>query len=188
MCEGICDKCREKVQWRFNYNRYKSLTKPGSCRECKNKCVTKAYRLFCDPCATKKKACAACGGNIVQLNNERRAEMLARGLIKEESDSEDDGSGDDGDKEAIVEKAAANEANEEEEEEEEDDEDEQTAEDADISKSEGQHPQLDTVFHISDKDVRKMENYGASKYNKSRVVGTAEDAHLMEDLKNQKKV
>ena len=60
MSEGICDRCRDKVQWRFKYDKYKSLTKPGTCQGCKNKTVTKAYRSLCDLCATKRKVCPSC--------------------------------------------------------------------------------------------------------------------------------
>ena len=46
MVEGVCDRCREKLQWRFKYNKYKSLSKPGGCQKCKNKVVTKAYLTY----------------------------------------------------------------------------------------------------------------------------------------------
>lgn len=35
MCEGVCDYCREKVQWKFNYDKYKPLRHPGTiCLNC----------------------------------------------------------------------------------------------------------------------------------------------------------
>ena len=37
MCEGVCDRCREKVQWRFRYDKYKPLKTPGTCADCKQK-------------------------------------------------------------------------------------------------------------------------------------------------------
>jgi hypothetical protein len=180
MCEGVCDKCREKVQWRFQYNRYKSLTKPGGCRNCKNKTVTKAYRIFCDPCATSKAACAACGGNTVQLNNERRAELLVRGLIKENSDDEDEDEEEDEEEDEVGnEKVAAGEGEEDEDEEGEEDDDEVQAAAASIAET----LEIDSVFQITDKDVRKMDSYGAAKYSKNRTVGTEEDAAYVQDLK-----
>ena len=60
MCEGVCDRCREKVQWRFQFAKYKPLRHLASCQECKNKTVTKAYRVLCDSCGSKRKCCAAC--------------------------------------------------------------------------------------------------------------------------------
>lgn len=60
MCEGICRKCREKVQWRFNFDKYKPLRNPGTCQNCKQKTVTKAYRTWCDRCAASKDSCPGC--------------------------------------------------------------------------------------------------------------------------------
>lgn len=60
MCEGVCPKCREKVQWRFKFDKYKPLKAPGTCAGCHNKTVYKAYRTLCDPCATSKKICPSC--------------------------------------------------------------------------------------------------------------------------------
>ena len=176
MCEGICDRCRVKVQWKFDYGKYKRLTQPGSCRGCKNKCVVKAYRTYCDKCATKDRVCAACGGDTVKLNNERRAELEARGLVKD--DSNEEGSDDDDGKEA---------AGGDEEDEDEDEEEEEEEEEGEGAEEEGAAaalaPMPESVFSITDKDVRKAEAYGASKYDKKRVVGTADDALLVDDLK-----
>lgn len=177
MCEGICDRCRVKVQWKFDYGKYKRLTQPGSCRGCKQKCVSKAYRTYCDKCATKQRVCAACGGDTLKLNNERRAELEARGLLKDDEDSdEEEGSGGD------EKEAGTGEAGEEDGEEDEEDGEESVH---GVEAEEG--PTLvampESVFSISDKDVRKAEAYGASKYDKKRVVGTSDDAALVDDLK-----
>jgi hypothetical protein len=60
MIEGICKKCREKVQWRFKFDKYKPLKAVGNCQGCKQKAVTKAYRTWCDKCAEKKNCCSSC--------------------------------------------------------------------------------------------------------------------------------
>ena len=73
MCEGVCNKCREKLQWRFKYNKYKPLKMPSSCRDCNNKAIHKAYRALCDPCATKRKVCSGCSKDIVAANLEYTA-------------------------------------------------------------------------------------------------------------------
>ena len=67
MCEGICARCREKVQWRFQYDKYKPLKNVATCQGCKQKCVTKAYRTLCDMCASQRKACASCCGDLTAL-------------------------------------------------------------------------------------------------------------------------
>ena len=73
MCEGVCNKCREKLQWRFKYNKYKPLKNPSSCRDCNNKTIHKAYRALCDGCATKRKVCSSCSTDIVKANLEYTA-------------------------------------------------------------------------------------------------------------------
>jgi ferredoxin len=60
MCEGICRRCREKVQWRFKYDKYKPLKAVATCQQCKQKKVTKAYRTLCDGCASTKDVCPSC--------------------------------------------------------------------------------------------------------------------------------
>lgn len=58
--EGICRRCREKVQWRFQYDKYKPLTAMAICRDCNRKCITRAYRSFCESCAASKGVCQGC--------------------------------------------------------------------------------------------------------------------------------
>jgi hypothetical protein len=93
MVENICPRCREKVQWRWNFDRYKPLTKPATCKNCKRKVVNKAYRDFCDPCAALKKVCPSCTEDWklqLQLAKERDA---AKGI--EENDDKDADNDDD---------------------------------------------------------------------------------------------
>ena len=59
-CVGVCTKCREKLTWRFKYDKYKSLAKIAKCQNCRKKCITKAYRTFCDPCSMEKRVCPGC--------------------------------------------------------------------------------------------------------------------------------
>jgi hypothetical protein len=59
-CEGVCRKCVEKLHWRFQYNKYKPLTAIAKCGNCRRKCVTKAYRSWCDACAKERAKCPGC--------------------------------------------------------------------------------------------------------------------------------
>lgn len=63
--EGVCATCRGKLSWRFQYDKYKSLTKVAKCQNCKRKCITKAYRTFCDPCSVEKGVCPGCCSSIL---------------------------------------------------------------------------------------------------------------------------
>lgn len=66
MCENVCDRCREKLLWRFQYDKYKPLKNPGNCQDCRQKSITKAYRSLCDPCAKKRDVCAGCCIKVVK--------------------------------------------------------------------------------------------------------------------------
>ena len=167
MCEGICDKCREKVQWKFKYGKYKSLSKPGTCQNCKNKSVTKAYRCYCDACAKKKACCGACCGNLVELNIERKEELSKRGIVKEGENDEDEeeGEGEGGD-------------NMQEDEENEEGE----GEDMKISEIISGEEELKTVFFQSDREERRMHATSQVKYSKARSTGTEDDQKLKKDL------
>lgn len=60
MSQGTCPRCADKLQWKFQYDKYKPLKRPGTCQDCKQRNITKAYRTLCDNCATKRKVCASC--------------------------------------------------------------------------------------------------------------------------------
>lgn len=176
MCEGICDKCREKVQWKFQYGKYKSLTKPGTCQNCKNKTVTKAYRAFCDLCAKKKNVCGACCGNVVELNNTRKEELAKRGIVKDEDDEDEDDEEREG----------------EDMQEQEDEVDGEDGEDCAMdgmkinAKAEEQAQEevqgQSVFFQVTDREERQMQATAASKYSKARQTGTEDDQRLKADL------
>lgn len=56
----VCVKCRDVIQWKIKYNKYKPLTKPKTCNVCHQKTITKAYHVLCRSCALEKKQCAKC--------------------------------------------------------------------------------------------------------------------------------
>lgn len=70
MCEGICKRCREKVQWRFQYDKYKPLKNPANCQDCHQKTIVKAYRTLCDKCAQNRKVCPSCCQDMTAANEE----------------------------------------------------------------------------------------------------------------------
>jgi len=49
---GVCRRCRDKIEWRKKYRKYKPLTKPGRCNLClKRNVVVAAYHTICSTCA-----------------------------------------------------------------------------------------------------------------------------------------
>ncbi|KDO35627.1 hypothetical protein SPRG_00471 [Saprolegnia parasitica CBS 223.65] len=57
---GLCPHCHEQIVWRKKYRKYRPLTQPGNCTECRQKTVTAAYHTLCQPCAKAKGVCAKC--------------------------------------------------------------------------------------------------------------------------------
>lgn len=101
MCEGICRHCIEKLQWRFQYDKYKPLKNVGNCKKCKQKVITKAYRNYCDKCAAAENVCPSCLVNVEEANkpipeNTKTAIKLAKANKKAEGGKNGAG-GEDGD-------------------------------------------------------------------------------------------
>lgn len=47
----VCQRCREKIEWKKKYRKYKPLTVPAKCVKCGNRTVKAAYHQLCDDCA-----------------------------------------------------------------------------------------------------------------------------------------
>ena len=171
MCEGICTRCREKVQWRFRYDKYKPLKNVATCQSCKQKCLTKAYRAFCDGCAKKRNVCSSCCRDLDEL---RREEEEKGRVIESEGGQQEEGSQGVVQKEVEVEDMEGAEVGEnilysE--------DDEDTASSSDLkpaADSCGENPWPVAATDEND-DFLKL---AAMKYSKKRVVGSAEDQEL----------
>lgn len=58
---GICGRCKEKIEWKKKYDKYKPLTAPKRCVICAEKRVKQAYYTICQVCARGRNICAKCG-------------------------------------------------------------------------------------------------------------------------------
>ena len=86
MIINICNHCKVKLQWRFRFDKYKPLTRPGNCQECKQKNITKAYRTYCDACAAKKHVCPGCCKDIDEANRDHSPSSdVNRAIIEDDS-------------------------------------------------------------------------------------------------------
>lgn len=54
--ECVCQRCKDKLEWRKKYRKYKPRTQPGSCNICKQKRVLAAYHTICRKCTTSEQA------------------------------------------------------------------------------------------------------------------------------------
>ncbi|CAG8434713.1 7799_t:CDS:2 [Diversispora eburnea] len=57
---GVCQRCKDILEWRKKFNKYKPLTIPKRCVSCEEKTIKEAYRILCDKCANKKGVCSKC--------------------------------------------------------------------------------------------------------------------------------
>ena len=192
MAEGVCRRCREKVQWRFRYDKYKPLKHPASCQNCKQKVVHKAYRTFCDRCATSKQVCPGC---CQTFDEDDSSYILEDRIVADQSNEMEEKSDtcelDDADV-AIVGGGEWNEEIDDEGEDEDDIDNRVIDEFKDIdveffpmvssdSISVGSMPGsgMLPILSASEWDERKFAQLAASKYSKDRVVGSEEDTVIL---------
>lgn len=57
---GVCKRCKDILDWKIKYNKYKTLTAPRKCVACEEKTVKYAYHVLCGKCAGEKNVCAKC--------------------------------------------------------------------------------------------------------------------------------
>ncbi|KAL1274104.1 hypothetical protein QQF64_026918 [Cirrhinus molitorella] len=76
--DGLCQHCKDVIEWKVKYNKYKPLTQPRKCVKCLQKTVKDAYYIICKPCALKLELCAKCGNKediVIPLDKEEQEEV-----------------------------------------------------------------------------------------------------------------
>ncbi|XP_076288906.1 uncharacterized protein LOC143213173 [Lasioglossum baleicum] len=58
---NVCERCKEIIEWKIKYKKYKPLKTPSKCIKCAQKSVKQAYHNICSPCAKENKVCSKCG-------------------------------------------------------------------------------------------------------------------------------
>lgn len=58
--DNLCPKCKEIIEWRKKYRKYKPLTVPKKCIMCDGKSVKDAYHVICKECSDKNNKCSKC--------------------------------------------------------------------------------------------------------------------------------
>ncbi|XP_020369044.1 uncharacterized protein C9orf85 homolog isoform X1 [Rhincodon typus] len=101
---GVCKHCKEVLEWKIKYNKYKPLGQARKCVKCLQKTVKDSYHIMCKPCAFKLELCAKCGkkeeivnplaseeyqqeNSNVEMNLRTRSRLNGR---KEDGDDDDD--------------------------------------------------------------------------------------------------
>lgn len=109
--DGVCQRCKEVLEWRVKYSKYKPLSKPKKCVKCLQKTVKDSYHIMCRPCACELEVCAKCGkkedivipfNKEISENSENQGFNHGRSCKREEDSDEDfgaetDSDGEDGD-------------------------------------------------------------------------------------------
>jgi hypothetical protein len=77
---GVCPRCKQQIEWRRKYGKYKPLTEPAKCHDCGKRSVRQAYHTLCTACSKQRNVCAKCchpattiiGSNVDEEEEERR--------------------------------------------------------------------------------------------------------------------
>ncbi|KAF4375954.1 hypothetical protein CsatB_021041 [Cannabis sativa] len=64
---GVCPRCRDQIEWKRRYGKYKGLTEPAKCQSCTKRAVRQAYHNLCNGCAKEQGVCAKCRCNVKQI-------------------------------------------------------------------------------------------------------------------------
>uniref|UniRef100_A0A0A9YWL2 Uncharacterized protein C9orf85 n=1 Tax=Lygus hesperus TaxID=30085 RepID=A0A0A9YWL2_LYGHE len=74
----VCPRCKDVLEWKIKYRKYKMPKNPRTCTKCNKKNVTNSYRIMCKECAEKLKVCPKCGLN----EQEQKIEALTAKMKK----------------------------------------------------------------------------------------------------------
>ncbi|KAM7520640.1 hypothetical protein LguiB_019602 [Lonicera macranthoides] len=64
---GVCLRCKEQIEWKRKYGKYKQLTEPAKCQRCTKRNVRQAYHNLCTACAKEQKVCAKCSCRVERI-------------------------------------------------------------------------------------------------------------------------
>lgn len=56
----VCVRCKDIIEWKIKYKKYKPLTQPKKCVKCEQKTVKHAYHVMCLDCGRKLEVCTKC--------------------------------------------------------------------------------------------------------------------------------
>ncbi|XP_078430140.1 small acidic-like protein [Wolffia australiana] len=78
---GVCARCKDQIDWKRRYGKYKPLSEPAKCQRCSKRAVRQAYHNLCTSCAKEHGVCAKCccktdkivGRDITEVEAERKA-------------------------------------------------------------------------------------------------------------------
>ncbi|KAK4409815.1 putative protein C9o [Sesamum angolense] len=81
---GVCSRCKEQIEWKRRYGKYKPLTEPAKCQRCSKRNVRQAYHNLCAGCAKEHKVCAKCSCRVDNIIGRDVSEVEAEQKALEE--------------------------------------------------------------------------------------------------------
>ena len=86
---NVCQRCKDCIEWKIKYKKYKPLTVPRKCIKCDQKKVKFAYHMVCSDCAVANGICAKCskakeviGEPELTVSDKQREENYLREELK----------------------------------------------------------------------------------------------------------
>ncbi|XP_031474004.1 uncharacterized protein LOC116246316 isoform X2 [Nymphaea colorata] len=64
---GVCQRCKDQIEWKRRYGKYKPLAEPKKCQQCGKRAVRQAHHNLCSACAKERKVCAKCCCHVEQI-------------------------------------------------------------------------------------------------------------------------
>lgn len=74
---NVCERCKNIIEWKIKYKKFKMLKAPAKCTKCEQKTVKHAYHIMCLPCAKQQEVCPKCGikSEIVEAKPSREEQI-----------------------------------------------------------------------------------------------------------------
>ncbi|KAL5582112.1 hypothetical protein UlMin_014554 [Ulmus minor] len=82
---GVCPRCKDQIEWKRRYGKYKSLTEPAKCQLCTKRNVRQAYHNLCFGCAKEQQVCAKCRCRVNQIVGRDLSEVEAEQKMLDEA-------------------------------------------------------------------------------------------------------
>ncbi|KAI4389282.1 hypothetical protein MLD38_001523 [Melastoma candidum] len=82
---GVCPRCKDQIEWKRRYGKYKPLAEPSKCQRCSKRAVRQAYHKLCHGCAKEQNVCAKCCSQVGQLIGRDSSELEEEQKMLEEA-------------------------------------------------------------------------------------------------------
>ncbi|KAL7190618.1 hypothetical protein ACSBR2_022824 [Camellia fascicularis] len=82
---GVCHRCKDQIEWKRKYGKYKPLTEPAKCQRCSKRAVRQAYHNLCTACAKEQHVCAKCSCRVDRIIGRDISEVEAEQKMLDEA-------------------------------------------------------------------------------------------------------